>query len=115
MSWIGLYRVAVLVVVVVVVLVVVVDGDCRFVKVSDRLDADADVGAAHCTVQLGKIVLGATHSVESSGTYFDKRTSFVKAMPRCIFGIGTNDAHVAVDVARVVVLVQSLRPLLPLL
>ena len=93
MSWIGLYRVADVVVVVVVVVDTVVsmgDASCRRRDGWNRDDDDDDAKevdledeAPHCTVQLGSIVLGATHSVESMGTYLDNITSFVKAIPRC--------------------------------
>ena len=58
MNWIGLYRVVVV------------------VLVERRRDG------AHCTVQSGKTVSGARHSVESRGTYLDKIKSLVKATPR---------------------------------
>lgn len=89
MSWIGLYRVVDVVVVVVDTVVSMGDASCRRRDGWNRDDdddakeVDLEDEVPHCTVQLGNIVLGATHSVESMGTYLDNITSFVKAIPRC--------------------------------
>jgi hypothetical protein len=45
-------------------------------------EEEEDDRGAHCTVQLGNMVLGATHSFESIGTYLDNIISFVKATPQ---------------------------------